>query len=292
MAWLFSKRCRQALNEGKIKVSIPVPVRRRLWKALIDYDDYCVETTETGFNYQTSVLKKIPEKLKGEIGFNEFLAFPEQGEGPPVSSDLEGFLLRGNYPPHLFDISELFFEGNAPDKRTLFQTRFNEIMEESNLPWRMAEGKVFPADSVYIEEHILRRSQELLHSAKFQGSLKEFEKARVDLINGDFEGAIQNANLAVESVIKEILKINQARPGELYRKIIESGLIPEYYDGFLKTFETHTLRCVAIVRNQEQGVGHGKGPSKNEVPKELAELAVNFSAVLINYLVKRSLRQI
>jgi hypothetical protein len=292
MAWLFSKRCQQALNDKKIKVSIPVPVRIRIWKALQSNNEYFTETTETGFNYDTSTLEKMPDKIKEEIGSKDLFAYPEDSTGPPVPSDLEGFVLRGNYPPFLLDALELFHINVIEEStRIQFQKRFNEIMEESNLPWRMAEGKIFPVDSIYIDEEIMRRSYELLKEAKFHGALQEFEKARVDVANGDYEGAIQNANLAIESVIKEILGIEKAKPGELFHRLIQSGLIPHYYKGFLGAFEKNILRCVAIMRNEELGVGHGKGPSKNVVPSELAELGVHLAGVLINYLVKKHLRK-
>ena len=89
-----------------------------------------------------------------------------------------------------------------------------------------------------------------------------------------------------------LLGVEKAKPGELFRKLIESGVIPEYYRGFLKAFEENILRCVAIMRNEELGVGHGRGPSRNVVPPDLAELAINLSGVLINFLVKQHLQRI
>jgi len=293
MAWLFSKRCQKALEDKKIKVSIPVSVRIRIWKALQIYNESFWESIGNGSNslYKTTTLDELPEKIKAELGCRELLAFPENGEHAK-STDLEGFVLRGNYPPYLLDALELFYETIEEKKKNLFQHSFNEIMKESSLPWRMADGKIFPVDSAYIDEEIMRRSYELLHEVKFHGALHEFEKARANLANGDCEGAIQNANLAVESVIKEILGIERIKPGELFRKLINSGLIPEYYRGFLKAFEENILRCVAIIRNEELGVGHGRGPSMNIVPPDLAELALNLSGVLINFLVKQHLQKI
>jgi len=288
MAWLFSKRCQKALKDGKIKVSIPLSVRVRIYRVLLTYNEIFEETSDNVFNYETSTLKELPEKIKDELGCKELLAFPEDGE-VAEPSDLENFILRGNYPPYLLDALELFYEGiHEKDK---FQRYFNDIMEESNLIWRMADGRIFPVDSAYIEEEIIRRSYQLLHEVKFHGALQEFEKARVSLINGDYEGAVQNANLSVESVIKEILGIERAKPGELFRKLIDSGFVPEYYKGFLETFEKNILRCVAIIRNEELGVGHGRGPSTNIVPPDLAELAVHLSSVLINFLIKRYLQK-
>jgi hypothetical protein len=290
MAWLFSKRYQQALRDKKLKVSIPVPVRVRIWKALQDYDEWFWESGPTGFNYETSTLQQLPERIEAELGLRELLAFPEDG-GESKPSDLEGFVLRGNYPPYLFDAIELFYESIGEDKRNPFQHSFNQIMEENGLPWRMADGRIFPVDSAYIDEEIIRRSYELLHEAKFHGALQEFEKARTHLANSVYDDAIQNANLAMESVIKEILGVEKTRPGELFRRLIDSGLIPEYYRGFLKAFEENILRCVAIMRNEELGVGHGRGPSKNIIPHDLAELAINLSGSLMNFLVKQHLRK-
>jgi len=43
------------------------------------------------------------------------------------------------------------------------------------------------------------------------------------------------------------------------------------------------------MRNEELGAGHSQGAGVNMIPKSLAELAVNLSGVLINYLIKRYL---
>jgi hypothetical protein len=289
MAWLFSKRCKQALNDGKIRVSIPTTVRTRLWKALREFNESWWETDEDTGSYQTTTLREIYGLIEAELGIKELLAFPPEG-GNCKPSDIEGFILRGNYPPYLLDTLELFHD-TLREKKDQFQNRVNEIMEESHLSWRMSNGKIFPVDSSYIDEEITRNASALLKAAKFSGALEEYERARVDLTNSDYEGTIQNAYLAVESTIKEILGIQKAKQGTLFSSLIDSGLVPEYYDGFLKAFEENILRCVAKMRNEELGVGHGKGPSGNVVPQELAELAVHFSGVLINFLVKQHTKQ-
>ncbi|OPY84788.1 MAG: hypothetical protein A4E65_00224 [Syntrophorhabdus sp. PtaU1.Bin153] len=46
--------------------------------------------------------------------------------------------------------------------------------------------------------------------------------------------------------------------------------MPEYYRGFLQAFETNILRAVAVMRNEELGVGHGRGVAVNEVPKSFS----------------------
>jgi hypothetical protein len=291
MSWLFSKRCRQALNNKETEVHIPLNVRVRIWKLFEKYDQLFEETTDTGYIYNVTTLELLPDKIISEIGCKNLIAFPE-GEGKAEPSDLRGFILRGIYPPYLFDALELFYETIEEGNEFQYQRELNDIMEESNLSWRMANGKIFPVNSAYIDEEIIRRSYRLINAVKYHGALQEFEKARIDLVNGDYEGAIQNAYLALESVMKEILNVKKARQGELFRMLIKSDLIPEYHIGFLKAFEKDILRCVAVMRNEELGVGHGRGSSKSTVPPELAEFAINLSSVLMNFLIKLQLKQV
>jgi len=286
MTWLFSKRCKNLLSEGKITVSIPLSVRTRIWVLLNRENEYSDEISETGFRSSTSVLQTLPDKMKSEIG-RELMAYPEEGV-VAVPTDLEGFVLRGNYPPYLFDCMELFYINSSQERKYKFQSEFNQIMEESFLQWRMAEGKIFPVDSAYIEDEIIKNSYLLLNQAGFEGALKEFRDARTDLSRGENLSAITKANLAIESVIKSILDVEIAKPGELFRKMIDSGIIPQYYDNFLTSFED-ILRSVTIMRNKEPGAGHGSGPKVNEIPDSLAELCINLCAVLINFLVNRHL---
>lgn len=289
MAWTFSKRCKQALDSGKIKVTIPRPVRNRIWKALQDFNQTYLETPTNAASYYREILDDLTEQLKAELGIEELIAYPETPESPAGPSDLKGFVLRGNIPRLLMDALEIFFSLLSDADAYNFQKTVNEIMEESNLGWRMADGKIFPVQSAYIEEEITRRAYNLLHQVSFEGALVEFEKARTDLANGDESGAIQNANLAVESTIKGILEVGKAKPGKLFRSLIELEIVPEYYDGFLNAFEENILRSVAIIRNEELGAGHGQGATQNVIPKSLAELAVNLSAVLIYFLIERHL---
>lgn len=288
MAWLFSKRYKQGLRDGKLTVTIPRATRVRIWKALQTCDEAWTETTNTGWNYDTSTLQQLPENFKAEIGVTELLYYPKDG-GSPKPGDLESLVLRGYYPPYLFDVLELFYQ-NLPENREQFQNSINEIMEEGRLPWRMENGKILAADPIC--EEITRMTYGLLREASFNGALQEFDKAKIDLTNGDYEGSITNANLAVESVCKEILGVGKARPGELYRGLVDSGIVPNYYEGFLKVFEEHILRCVATMRNQEPGAGHGRGALTTKPPFELAELAVNLSAALINFLIKQHLKKL
>jgi len=111
MTWTFSKRCKQALSEKRIKVSIPLSTRTRLWKALQSFNEIFSRSSDTGYDYQTSTLDELPERIKAELGYRELLAYKEAEPGKAVPSNLEDFIMRGNYPPLLFDALELFYDG-------------------------------------------------------------------------------------------------------------------------------------------------------------------------------------
>ena len=290
MTLIFSKRCKKPLKAKKINVSIPLAIRNRIWMLLKKHNKSCQYVKE--YNYIGWPNDDLTDRIKSEHGLDDLRAYVKNKDGELESTDLKGFLLRGNYPPYVFDALELYYiiitDVTDDESNSSFQKGLNGIFSESELSWRMAEGEIFPIDSHYVEEHVLRKSQELLKSLKFHGALEEFKKARTDLVNGDYQGAIQNANLAVESTIKGILGIEKEKPGILFRKLIDSEIIPEYYKGFLEAFEENILRCVAKMRNEEKGAGHGQGPEINVIPEELAELGLHLSGVIIHYLMKET----
>ncbi len=288
MTDLFSKRCKKLLEKKELIVSIPMSARRRILKTLHDFDEHYHDTTNTGYHYSSSTMQDIPGLFEGEHGV-DMKVYHSNGSGEIVKGGFDDFVLRGTYPPYLLDVIEIFHINISEENKYLFQSTINEIMKESDLIWRMLEGEFIPINSAYINEVIIKKTYELMNDLKFFGALKEFKKARTSLLNEDYESAIHNSNLAVESVIKEILNVKKAKPGELFKMLIDSGLVPEYYKGFLKAFEKNILRCVAIMRNEELGVGHGKGPSNNIIPYELAELSINLSGVIINFLIGRVL---
>ncbi len=276
------------LAAGKLRVSVKKPARIRVWKALCEFDEPYAITSRTGWNETTSVLGELPDRLANELGIENLMAWPEEG-GPARPADLEAFVLRTYIPAQLFDALELFYSDLPESIDQAFQHRLNDIFDESDLAWRMANGKIFPIDSEYAEEEINKRAFQLIREVGFEGALHEFEKARTDLVNGNAEGAINNANLSVESVIKGILGIKRAKPGSLFRELIDSGIIPEYFDGFISGFEENIVRCINIARNEELGAAHGQGIERNIIPDSLAEFVVHMAAVLNIFLIKRHL---
>lgn len=284
---VFSKRHPEAAK----KVILSQAVRQRIWYVLRDYDPYY---SDNDFNDYTLSGNALPDHLMREHGWQQLRAYQSRDEWEEVTID--GFVLRG-VARFVLDALELFHDqlleyNHGRYRRSQvdvakYQANLNAIFEEANLPWRMLEGRIIQVDSKWLEEEVLSKAAELLSVSRFEGALAEFLQARSDLSSGDFKGAINNSNLALESTMKVIVGVQEEKPGALLRKLIETRIVPDYHDGFLKAFEEHILRSVPTVRNFEKGVGHGQGKEVNEPPESLAELAVNLTGVLILYLLKR-----
>jgi hypothetical protein len=285
---VFSKRHLETVKE----CSLSQAVRQRIWYLMEDCDPY-YEPNNYNNNWTLSWVA-LPDRLKKEHGWQELRAYKSKSEWEVLNNSKE-FVLHG-VPRFVLDATELFFDLLSEDKErgfdskanpSQYQSKLNIVFEDANLSWRMLDGRILRIDSKWLEEEIHAKAAELLVVHGFKGALAEFQQARSDLSISDYKGAIHAANLALESTIKSILNIEHEKPGALFRKLIESGIVPDYHEGFLKAFEEHILRSVAMARNFEKGVGHGQGTDVNDPPKSFADLAVNLSGVLILFLLKR-----
>lgn len=287
---VFSKKHPELAKE----ISLRKSVCRRIWYIFKEYDPY-YDSNSVNDSY-TLCWDELPSRLIQEHGWQKLPTYKSQSKGETGSS-MEVFILC-SVPKYVLDATELYYDLLVEHKKsefrsssdpTEYQSRLNSVFDDANLPWRMLEGRIIRIDSKWLEAEIHAKAAELLSACGFEGALLEFLNARSDLSSGDYKGAIRAANLALESSMKAILGIDKEKPGGLIRKLIDSGIVPEYHEGFINAFEEHILRAVPIARNQEKGVGHGQGSEISEPPSSLAELAVNLSGVLILYLLKRHL---
>lgn len=284
---VFSKRCPEAGQEVRLSPA----VRQRIWYLIEESDPFYDPNSSN--NDWTLCWDFLADRLKKEHGWDNFRSYTSQSEFKVLHNTREFFL--GGIPRFVLDAVELFYdilseyEPRGKTEPGKFSKKINIIFEDGNLPWRLLEGRIIKVDSMWLEAEIHTKAAEFLSISGFNGALAEFQEARSDLTSGDNKDAIYKANLALESTIKSLLGVQEEKPGALFQKLVQSGLIPEYHQGFLKSFEEHILRSVSTARNFEKGVGHGQGTNVNEPPKSLAELAVNLSGVLILFLLKQHL---
>lgn len=294
MAYIFTKRCKKALREKRISVSLPVCVRQRFLFILNDFNSSYYETTETGYNYTTNDLDKVEQQFKREHGFDTLKVYSDRPDQQRniVNGNIEAFIQRGIQPQYIFDIIELFYKEmsqNGGIKHHAFQSSINEIFTEHNMEFRMADGEIFPVESQYIEEYILSKTHELLRTNSFHGAMDEFKRARASLINGECRDALNMANASFESNVKHIVGKNSLSPKQIAEELKNSGLIPNYLSKFTVFFVDKLLRSITLIRNEESA--HGQGDEVKEIPIELAEFGVNLAGLFINYLIKRYISQ-
>lgn len=288
MKLLFSKK---AVKQG-IRVKLKAHVRLRLYRLLESLDPLYDSN-----NWNSDrMLDYVSNRMLSEHGWKD-LKRSKQITALDLTPSIEDFFMKesANY---VLDFVELYFDDYFSYYRTAdaaklatasfsLHSEINRILSEADLPWRIIEGSFIRADSNWIENEVMDKAYELIKAYRFEGALHEFEEARSDLLSGDTKGCILNSGKAFESVLKTILDKPSAQPKDLIRGAMELGIFPEYYNGFLKSFEDNILNSVIKIRNKEQGVSHGQGETLNVPPESLAQLALHLTGVLVYYMISR-----
>ncbi len=278
---IFSKRHKVSLESGKISIALTLNTKRRILYAMEKANERTGYTDISGWHGESDLLTDLGQSLCEEHGWGSLMAFlPTRTKMEKVK--IRDFVTNGA-PHYVFDAIELYSRG-LTDSRYSFQEEINNIFTDSKIPWRLSENMLFRIDSEYMTE-MLDVASRLLTTQGFDGAMQEFQKARAHIDSNEFKEVIHHANLALESTIKSILGIKQEKPGKLIRLLIDSRIIPSYYEDFLDHFE-QILRAVNIARNQEPGAGHGQGAKVTVVSPHLAEMVLNFCGSLIIYLIR------
>lgn len=279
---IFSKRHKKIVERQDPSLDLAVTVRRRILYAMVRFNGPVYDTDNWNNYRESDLVSDVGQELLHEHGWQTLKTYDVSKERM-VSVSISDFLIdcMGH---HACDIIELYSR-RLDDAKQGFQEDINRIFRESSLPWILTEDTIFRIDSEYMAT-VLHSASGMVTQEGFEGAAQEFQQARSHLEAGDTKQSIHHANLTLESTMKSILGIDRAKPGELFRKIIKSGLIPPYYNEFLSHFE-QVLRSVNVARNQEKGAGHGQGVAIAEVPEPLAELVLNLCGALTVYLMRQ-----
>ncbi len=281
---VFSKRHKRLIEAKDTNLALSKPVRRRVFYTMREFDSVSRQTDLTGYNYEICTIDDVESELRWEHGWESLKCF-DSASKEMRAVKIQEFIMQA--PSHyIFDVLELYSR-KLEETKYDFQRKISAVFSDSSVPWRVADNVIFLVDSVYLAE-VLECASRLLATSGFHGAIEEFQKARTHLESSDTKESVHQANLALESTMKSVLGLEQAKPGQLIRKMIDSRIIPAYYDQFLNNFE-QILRSVNIARNEEKGAGHGQGVKVIEVPEPLAELVLNLCGALIVFLVKQNL---
>ncbi len=278
MRHYFTKRHEDALKSKKMRFSVPVRLRIAINRVLSKYSEW------GGFNESENyTFDSAEEKLKTFYGEKDLCAYDEKGKLVPTS--LHG-MIEGGYPARVLDAIEAWFDSASSKKIFECEKELNSVFEIHNSPWRVVNSTVFLVDSEYLHNEIISKTQTLLRDNSVTGALEEFSEAVTCLSDGRTKDAVINAHKSVESVMKTALGTGEHLTfGKLLKKVIDSGIIPDYYEEFLNHFEK--LALGAVKERNKPGAGHGQGAKATEVSKDLAEFAVHLAAVIDLFLIRR-----
>jgi hypothetical protein len=277
MKTFFSKRHPEIYKQKKKSLSFPKTVRVSIAKILETHSDFGGYDNSDNFTFDVA-----EETLKTFYGIENLLTFDEKDQRKPTS--FKGVIISG-YPHEVIDCVEAWFDA-GPQATDKCEKELNDFLAMNQSPWRFVNGDAILVDSEYLHSEVQARTLRLLRSNQAFGALDEFQSAIRDLQSGETKDAIVKAHKSVESVMKTALGTQEHLTfGRLLSDLIHSGIVPDYYDDFLKHFEKIALG--AVKERNRPGCGHGQGLGIAEVGRSLAEFAINLAGTINLFIIQR-----
>jgi len=275
MNTVFSLRHKVALDKNVLKVSLDSHCRISIKRVLCKYSHW-----DNDFQYYDE-FDAIKEELKTAYGQNELKTY-RGGKLVPTESVED--VIESAFPPLVLDVVEAWLNINTKNARVV-EKELNERLLAHRCPWRFFFGEANLIDSQYLDCEVRAKLCNYLRDNGITGALDEFNEAVQDLTANSTKDAVVNAHKSVESVMKAVLNEQQGTYGQLLTKLIDSGIVPEYYDEFLKHFEK--LALGAVKERNLPARAHGQGKDTTQVQHELAEFAVNLAGSLNLFIIQR-----
>ncbi len=281
----FSIRHKKIIEQDKLKVQFNIGQRNKILFLLNDYEEIFDEVTETNWRYSESSFIKVYQDLLRAYGYTVLKSFVD-GQFIEVKQ-LDKYVL-GTKPENLLDTIEFCYEYIVlSEKRQNFVKELNQLLKIDEKPIRFIEGEFFRLDSEFIESEILYKTEKLLKNECFDKAHEDFIDARKRLSTGDFSGSIFSANNALESYLKKLLNKKNDNQGALKKALIKSGLIPDYFNGFLDYFDG-LLQSVFTIANKSTRHGQLDVPDeKNKVDEPIASFCLNLVGTFIVFVTER-----
>ena len=293
---VFSKRRKKELgivSDVYIYDSIPVKLRNQIMHIW----EYSIALDHTAWGY-------IHDTMVRELGLVNLIDNYYSYKKDACIS----FLLNHDNVEEVIDIIEVSFVvlDEYVRKNDPWDTKYNRKQEvddaidelnhrfkENSFGYEYVNKQIVRIDSELTHNEIVKPSIKVLHEYEFEGANDEFMEAHRLYRQGDYKGAIHNAQKSFESVMKTICE----RKGYEYNKekdtastlikiLVEKDFIPKslsnHFDGLrscINGIKTSLEAGLPTLRNRT--AGHGQGEEIVGVPEYLAVYAINLVATNI-----------
>ncbi|MDE6797279.1 MAG: hypothetical protein K2J36_04630 [Ruminococcus sp.] len=190
---------------------------------------------------------------------------------------------------NIFDVVELLYIELSDSEKEKYIKELNAFFDDSDLPWRMLDGKMIKIDAQQFECDLRAKALAAMNELKdaepkFQSAYTELTTAIEAFEKDDYQSAINNAGKSYESVLKVILGVDNGNANELTQKYKDTLLcVPATMSH--GGFESQVMKALPFIRNTS-GADHGAGAKEVVISKPMAKLSINLAAALNTYLIE------
>ena len=299
---------------GKTEVfqydEVPEKLRIQIWHILTDAigrvpEKATLNTLNRSERYKAEGIraqmeiswKQIHDDLAKEIGFLDI--YQTLGRKPILDLDCNAyfkkceFFLLETTLDQVWDLVELCFcfIKSKCDKLSVDEliNEFNVYCRDHAVGYEHVNDKIIRVDSQYVHAEVVLPALNLLQDSRFDGASEEFLNAHKHFREGRNNEAVNAANNAFESTMKNICTIEKWKfkqshsAADLVDILFKNKLIPDYHQRHFSKLTELLKSGVSTIRNKE--TAHGQGSKSVNVSNSLAAYALHLTASNIVFLV-------
>ncbi|WP_201616568.1 STM4504/CBY_0614 family protein [Psychrobacter urativorans] len=243
------------------------------------------------------LLEYVHKALIKELGVFE-LPIPKNALGSNYFTKIANFFLSSIETDIALSVVELMmqviemFHSEYTEKFNLKEAidELNQRFREHGVGYQYEDKQVIRVDCELIHTEAVKPALQLLSNPVYKGAQEEFLKAHEHYRHERYSEALIDCLKAYESTLKIILSKNNweyssnATADELTGRIMQSGLVPEFWQQHFKSLKNTLTSGVPTARNKL--AGHGAANEIRDIPEYLVSYVLHMTASTIVFLVK------
>lgn len=148
----FSKRNEKEIRAKKLKLSLPMKVRKQILELFEEYSVISIETSKTGWQSTSSTEEYVFRDISR---FYKPMCYDASGDYTETT-DMDLFILH-NSPFCVLDAIEFFEKHNTSND---FATRVNALFKSNNMAYKMKHGRIVSTFGIVIDKNTLSEISE------------------------------------------------------------------------------------------------------------------------------------